>query len=210
MPDSKLQGPLMYDSLDKPNSPKMNTANAPPKKDIDPIVRLALIISVSLFIAGLLIYLLTWAHNSYYYSDWAAQVLWIVQAVIVFIIVVSAIALAIFLLLLALQKGLWSLDRGIPISVIGSLKQQLDLTVALNEQYRVLNERAKQSRFQGVTTLTLDESHHAETSTTTVAPVAEDTTPEDVIGRDKSPLEDMRDKGLINRSDNSLMIGFEA
>jgi hypothetical protein len=209
MPDNKLQGPLLYDSLDRPNAPKLNAGNTPPPKNREPLVWIVGFIIFALFVGGLLIYILSWAHNQYYYDDRAAIILAILQWLIVIVIAGSVFAAVVYLTLAALQKGIWSLDRGVPISVANALKQQLDTTQALNLQMQVMLERAKQSRFQGVTTLTLDESSHAETSTTTVAPVTEET-PEDVIGRDKSPLEDMRDKGLINRSDNSLMIGFEA
>jgi ABC-type multidrug transport system fused ATPase/permease subunit len=200
----KLEGPILYDSLDKPNSPYMNKSK--PQKHAD--YGLALIITLALFVAAIVTYGLMWLNSAALYNTTAVVLLWIVNVSVVLAIVGLLFALVMWLVLRALKDAVISLDDGVPVSVIGVWLQGLNTQRAADRFYDVMETRAQHSDYQGVSTLTLDKSVATDTSTTTVAPIAEDT-PEIVPTEpNKGVIESLRDNGFINRSDNSLMIGF--
>lgn len=200
----KLEGPILYDSLDRPNSPKVNPNQSKPQNTQYGI---ALIITLALFVAAIVTYGLIWLNNIAYYSTGATILLWLISGGVAVSIVAMLIVLLLWLLLRALKDATISLDDGVPVSVLGVWLQSLNTQHAANKYYDVMQTRAQHSDYQGVSTLTLDKS--VDTSTTTVAPVNESTEPTiDPVAPNKNALEDLRDKGHIGRSNNSIMIGY--
>lgn len=207
----KLNAPILVDSLDKPNAPNPTTSAPKPatKRGLDTTV--LLVILALIVFAPLLLYVLIWLHQISYTAG-AIIALWAINIAVIGVVIGASIAFVWWLFLLAQRSGIWSLDKGVPLSVFWAQRNAaIDYQKATQAYFAVLEQRAKQSVYQGVQTLTLDQSVQSDTSTTTVATADEtpDTDPMPEINRTKPLFEDLKEKGLINRSNNSFMIGME-
>jgi hypothetical protein len=210
----KIEGPLLYDSLDRPNPPAMNQSRKPEKQNTAHIALIIPAVIIPVFLIG---YVLLWLHSiSVGYGSSAALasfIIWTLNiSVIVFLI--SVLLITLYGIITYIKRNeLISLDDGIHVSAYNA--SGANYTAAFNRlielQYNVLLERAKQSEFQGVTTLTLDRSTVTETSTTSVETgYSANEEDADLIDATKGKLAQMRDKGLIGRSNNSILIGFSS
>lgn len=204
MNKSKLESPvLMFDSLDHPNAPIGNTV----QKIQSPWPMVTFILVSALFLAGIAIFVIIGLVNTASYSSVAAFLLTTLSFTVICSIGLLFIAAGIFAIGKAFGANIHNLSSGVPVSMINIWRSTIDTQRAADSYYTVMNTRAKESRFQGVSTLTLDESRHEESSTTTVGAMdeSEESTP---VAKDKSILEDLRDKGHINRSNDSIMVGY--
>lgn len=204
----KLSAPIFVDSLDKPNAPPTNSAPKVSSNRQQQSVIVILGLTGIFIFSALLLYVLIWLHQMEYVI-WANITLWFINAIVVFVLVGAAIACVVWLILLALRTGIWSLDKGVPLSVFRAQQSTIDYQKATMAYFAVLEQRAKQSTYQGVQTLTLDQSSQVDTSTTTVATPQDEVTTEipETPTKHTTLLEELREKGYINRSDNSIMIG---
>lgn len=200
---SKLQPPILYDSLDRPNAPHPSV----PVVHESPWPKIALIVISALFLAGITIFVIITLTQLAAYNGFAFFLLQLFYVTVVCSLILVFIAIAIFAILRAFGANIHNLSSGVPVSMINIWRSTIDTQRAADSYYTVMNTRAKESRFQGVSTLTLDESRHEESSTTTVG--ATDESEENMpVAKDKSILEDLRDKGHINRSNDSIMVGY--
>lgn len=203
MARDRLDGPILVDSLDKPNAPH-STA---PIMHESPWPKIALIVISALFLAGVTIFVIATLTQLAAYNGFAFLLLQVLYVSVVCSLILIFVAIALFALLRAFGANVYNLSHGVPVNMFNIWRNSIDTQRAADSYYTVMNTRARESRFQGVSTLTLDESRHEESSTTTVG--ATDESDEIVpVAKDKSILEDLRDKGHINRSNDSIMVGY--
>lgn len=203
MARDRLDGPILVDSLDRPNAPHPST----PIVHESPWPKIALIVTAALFLAGITIFVIVTLTQLAAYSGFAFFLLQIFYVTVICSLILIFLAIAIFAILRAFGANIHNLSSGVPVSMLNVWLSRIDTQRAADSYYTVMNTRAKESRFQGVSTLTLDESRHEESSTTTVG--ATDESDEIApVAKDKSILEDLRDKGHINRSNDSIMVGY--
>lgn len=200
----KLSGPVLYDSLDRPNADQRMPVQ---QKQNTNAVWIVFILVIAILIALLVLYVLIWLNQS-----GAIVALWIINSAVIFGIVGIIIAGVLYAFVLALKHAMYTLNDGIPVSIFSALFARYDKTFEqLSTRYfDMWTKRMEHSQYSGVSTLTLDQSSQVETSTTSVQTTDDDPTPLQSITteNDKSVLEDLSDKGFINRSDNSLFVGF--
>lgn len=201
---NKLNGPLIYDSLDKPNADQKQPIVKSPDYAF---VWVVFIVIVSLLIAALVIYVIVWLN-----ATESVIALWVINVAVIMGIVGVIAAGIVYLFALAFKHSTHSLNDGIPVSVFSVLNARYDKAFeAITARYfDMWTRRMEHSLYSGVSTLTLDQS--AETSTTSVQTQTEEsaiTAQELPLGKDKSVLEDLRDRGIINRSDRSVFIGHD-
>lgn len=203
-----LKGPLLIDSLDSPNASNhpIATSQAPDTSR----VFIALIMAITLLTGALILYVLIWLNAHAIYSVAATTALWILNYGIVLGIVGSIIVGIFFIFVLALRRAMISLNDGVHVGIFSVLFTRYDRSFErIAERYfDVWNTRMEKSLYSGVSTLTLDQSSQVETSTTSVQTDTEQAAPEIPLGKDKSTLEELSDKGIINRSNRSLFVGF--
>jgi hypothetical protein len=200
-----IKGPLIYDSLDHVNADQNKTVAKPINYTH---VWIVFILVIAAIFAALVIYVLFWLNMTE-----AAIALWIINGAIIFAIVGSVCAGVFYLFVLALRHAMLSLNDGVQVSVFSVLFARYDRAFEgiTTRYFNMWDERMKQSMYSGVSTLTLDQSSQVETSTTSVKTDNGDediTAPALPVSTDKSILEDLHDKGLIGRSNNSIAIGF--
>lgn len=195
----KLQGPQLVDFLDLPNADKKQSIPTSPNYTK---VWIVLIITIALLFASLVVYVLLWLNYHY-----ATVALWIINISVLCAIVGSVFVGLFYLVTLAVKHATYTLNDGVPVNVFRVLFARYNPDYATMRYFDMWQERMKHSQFSGVSTLTLDQSVQSETSTTSVRtedPEPVTTEPEPNV----STLEDLKSKGLINRSDQSLFVGF--
>ena len=208
---SKLSGPLLYDSLDKPNATE-STKQVHTRNDMSRVwIVLILVIAVLIIILG--VYVLVWLNNIAFYNNAASLALWAISYGFIFGIVGLIVVAVFYLFILALKRATITLNEGVQASVFSVLFARYDRAFdRMTERYfDMWQTRMEHSQFSGVSTLTLDQSVQSETSSTSVETGGDnqdDTNESPLVGKDESILEELIKRGIINRSNNSLLLGF--
>lgn len=202
---SRLQGPILYDSLDKPNQAPV-TIQAP-KEHRTPA---RVIIAGLAFIFGLVVLLLSFVvyflYSQFYYGG--GTVLWTLALCSVgFLVTAMALGLVFFFVVIV-KQAIIRLEDGVPLSIFTALFPRYDFDTLAKKMYEVQRTYGEHSDYRGVQTLTLDKS--SDVSTTTVRseepvapPVVAPTAQEP-----KNILDALAARGHINRSNNSFFIGY--
>lgn len=202
----KLQGPFIYDSLDKPNvSPQA------PRRDnkIDWRVVLILTLAVTIilfgglaFIYSRLLYITEHSFNST--EVWIANILiWIVNSLPIAITSAAAWYAVKWLRNLSNKAGLINvMDYQMNMNNIDSLSDRL-----AERLFGVMERRAERSLFAGAQTVTYNEADNIVNEAQELPPIP--ATIEDLLPPGNEPvLLELRKEGLINRSNDSLLTGF--
>lgn len=208
----KHRGPFLHDDLDKPNIYPM----PPPQPKID--WRIYGVISAASIVAFIIF---VWIVFSVYghleeirysyngiYSTIATLIIWFFYLVPVLIIGTVLYHVNRYLSVLTKRAAL------INVMEYQTTLANLDrVTKVVDKFIPVMMERAKQSKFAGVQTLTYDDSKTVANQETLAKlleePIEEDDDSDMSIADGNEPiLIALREKGLINRSNNSILIGF--
>lgn len=159
---SKLRGPLLYDSLDRDN-PKPTQVNAEERPKQNTSIVIVSISTLAMLVGFFYIWLIRTLEYkaTIEFSQWAAIALYSIYGVGVFALCALFIG-GVFFLFTYLHrvvklKGVLSLHEG-PFIDVTKLLTDRQLEQFAARMYTVMEERAKHSQYQGVSTLTLDKS----------------------------------------------------
>lgn len=154
------EGPILIDSLDKPNATPSKT---PSQKPIDPT---SLVLGILTIVAILLVLLFVWIilrlryEAEYNLSQPAIYLLWLLYAVPVIVVVLGLFG-GIYYGLLWLRS--WAKKNDLVSAQTGPHYKASDIRAnytddlliqMVERMYNVMEERARQSTYQGVQTLT--------------------------------------------------------
>lgn len=206
----KLQGPFLYDSLDKPNLPQTNIPRKENSVDWRIVLVLTMVSVLFLFIGTFLIYTTMQEVYKNPFSNTveraiAGVILWGINIVPVVLLLGGGIYLVAWLRNLARKAGLVN-----TMEYQTSIRQVESRVDTLIQSYMdIMLQRAKESQFAGVQTLTYD---NADRRTMNESDIPLETTlleEEAMLPPGNDPvLLTLRNEGLINRSNNSLLFGF--
>lgn len=156
----KLQGPLLYDSLDKDNA---GTTTKTTKEPNTTAVGVTAVIALATLLGLFFVYVIrTLEYKAAVELSQAANV----ALVLLYFIAIVSITIALiggawyavlYLRRVAKVKGMLNLQDG-PHYDVDNLLSDARFDKLADRLYDVLEKRAAESRYQGVTTLTLDES----------------------------------------------------
>lgn len=192
--------PFIYDSLDRPNSNQKSGEKITYRSDW----RVVAVICFSLLIVAVLLIIL---------HQWAVYLImfefgnWVIVGTILLTSIYGTVILALFSALGIL--AFYGINKARQAGLVNILDHQLTLD-ALNrlnyaeKMFEVALERANKSIYQGVSTLTLDKSIAYTGENKTLEEVLEETD----TNQDLPLFETLQRDGLINRSGNSILIGF--
>ena len=200
----KPGGVLLYDSLDRPNADKKSDVQSRSYTKIDyKIALVGILFFIVLFIILVVIHQFAWGlYESYEYRNLGILLLAPMYLSFGAIIIGLVTIILKWLYILATKSGL-----------VNVMEHQTNIRTLSNnpvatQYFDVMGRRADKSTFSSAQNITY--SPHHSTSNTNNAPVEDDTSTELAIDTDipVPTLHAMKDKGLIGRSGNSLLVGF--
>lgn len=162
----KHLGPIVFDSLDRPNATPYKDISKPSNR-LDWRVIASILFFSTILIIGLFVYVIKALHYRAEYGDDFANILLVALNIAVIFAIIGILAGGVYtaiqwLLSWARMKAMLRLHDGPHYNVFDTrIKNYDDMFERLSARmYDILEERARQSQYQGVSTLTKDESKH--------------------------------------------------